>query len=146
MTTLRRWLLVLSPVAFIACAPRSAPDGDATTSSAAAIAQPTGQAAFAEDLDDEASWVNGGTTDCTLTVDRSAPLLVVTLVSGTSAATLRVPADASISFEESDDHRFKDFTIAGVGEVTVLYASDDYNEIDITPINQPKVTCGMYYG
>jgi hypothetical protein len=146
MTTFRRWLLVLSPVALIACAPRNASDGEATTSSAAALSQPTGQAAFAEDMDDENSWVTGGTTDCTLTVDRSAPVLVVTLVSGTSTATLRVRADASITLDESDDHRWKDFTIAGVGEVTVLYSSENYNEIDITPLNQPKVTCGMYYG
>jgi hypothetical protein len=115
-----------------------------TTTAALETSQLTPEA-FAKAVEGENDWIPS--TTCTLTVERSDSGVVVTLTSDADTGTLRVPADAVITASESDDHRAKCYEIAGVGTIDVIYALDNYNEIDLTPATtQKKVTCGMYWG
>jgi hypothetical protein len=102
--------------------------------------------ALATAIDGENSWL-ASSRDCTLTVERTGADLVVTLVAYTETATLTVPADAGITSFVSDDHRYFEYNVAGVGQVRVLYALDQYNEITVTPATtKHSVVCGLYWG
>jgi hypothetical protein len=106
-------------------------------------------AEFAKAVAGENDWVPSGTVygTCLLTVDTSGADVVVSLTVDTDTATLRVPPGTAIAVTQSDDHRFTEYDVPGIGTIEVLYASDQYNEIDLTPAaTHQKVTCGMYWG
>jgi hypothetical protein len=135
-------LASVTALALIACAssadPANQTASDLDTSSTITPAE------FAKAVNGENDWVPYPT--CSLIVDTSGPDVVVTLTSDGDTGTLRVPAGSVIHVSESDDHRFTEYDLPGIGTIEVLYASDQYNEIDLTPTAQPKVTCGMYWG
>jgi hypothetical protein len=126
-----------------------APSESARQTSAAALdtSQKISRDDFARDVEDENGWIDGGGGRCTLTVESSGPDVVVTLTADGDSGSLRVPADAVITLLGADDPRFKEYDVAGIGQIRVLYALDMYREMSLTPATTQKtVTCGLYWG
>src|SRR5690242_17031399 len=92
--------LLLSNLALFACAP-SPPAASETTASALESSSTITPAELAKAVSGENDWVPYGT--CSLTLDTSGADVVVTLTAYTQTGSLRVPADAAITFTESDD-------------------------------------------
>jgi hypothetical protein len=130
-------------VSLFACA--ASPESTSVSSTATLETSNLTPDAFAKAVAGENDWIPS--SNCTLTVERSGSDVVVTLSSEADSASLRVSHDAVITKNESDDHRAKWYEVEGIGTIDVIYALDNYNEIDLTPATtKRKITCGMYWG
>jgi hypothetical protein len=130
-------------VSQLACGPSAEPTSDGS-SAALESTRPLTPADRAKAIENEnTAWVQ--TTTCELTVDTSGPDVVITLTSDGDSGTLRVSPSAKVTF--TGDDRYSDYQIDGIGTIEVIYALDDYVEMDLTPAaTQKRVTCGMYWG
>jgi hypothetical protein len=135
--------LGLSSLLLVACGAPS--ESSSQTSATALDTSPMTRDALAKAVESENAWIQGS-TDCTLTVDRTGSDVVITLVAYSETATLTVPADAAITSFVSDDHRYSEYNVAGIGQVRVLFSLDMYREITVTPATQKPVVCGLYWG